>query len=232
MTDTTREWLKQQSDEAYRSFQHKLLPGVENYMGVRLPILKSKAKQLAKQDWKTEFAQADLTFEEVMLRGMTIGALNLPVEQTVSLVKAFVPCIDNWAVCDSFCASLRQVRKHKAEFLPTIKEVAASKREFEARFAAVMLLCYYKEPQDMPQSLALYAQITQADYYAQMGLAWGYSVFAATDFEMTLQAMEQAALSVETWNKALQKMRESRRISPQQKEIAAQKKRSKKEEQP
>lgn len=228
MTENIKEWLREQADENYRSFQHKLLPNVENYLGVRLPILKQKAKQLAKENWQLEFAQPDETFEEIMLRGMTIGALKLPIEQTLCLVKEFVPHIDNWAVCDSFCSSLRQVAGYKHEFLCLIQEFVDSPREFEARFAAVMLLCYYKEQQDLPQSLALYAKIQQPDYYAWMGVAWGYSVFAATDFDLTLQAMEQAQLPVQTWNMALQKMRESRRISPEQKQIAAQRKRSKK----
>ena len=34
MTGETRAWLAAQADPAYRAFQHKLMPGVENYLGV------------------------------------------------------------------------------------------------------------------------------------------------------------------------------------------------------
>lgn len=227
MTPELRRWLVQQVDEDYRSFQHKLLPGVENYLGVRLPVLKKKAAQLAKGNWQQELDCDDQTFEEQMLRAMTIGRLQLPPQQLMVMVEEFVPCIDNWAVCDSFCAALRGKMQYKSEFLHTIKRFVLSKRPFEVRFAAVMLLMYYNQPQDLPTSFALYARMQTTDYYAWMSIAWGYSVFAATDFAATLQAMEQAELPGNVWNKALQKMRESRRISPQQKAIAAGEKRQK-----
>lgn len=221
VTAEMRRWLESQTEENYRSFQHKLMPGVENYLGVRLPKLRRFAAQLAKGNWQAEFSQPDETFEETMLRGLTIGQLDLPKEELLDLVRQFVPCIDNWAVCDSFCASLHQTKLYKSEFFELIKQYSGSEKTFEARFAAVMLLDYYKSEADLAQSFAVYEQICQPGYYAWMARAWGYSVFAATDFEATLQAMEKAQLAPEVWNKALQKMRESRRITPEQKQRAA-----------
>ena len=100
VTAEMRRWLESQKEENYRSFQHKLMPGVENYLGVRLPKLRRRAAQLAKENWQAEFSQPDETFEETMLRGLTIGQLDLPNEKLLDLVRQFVPCIDNWAVCD------------------------------------------------------------------------------------------------------------------------------------
>ncbi len=232
MTGETRAWLQSQADPAYQAFQQKLMPGVENYLGVRLPLLRKKAAQLAKEDWQAQLAAPDESFEEVMLRGMLIGALRLPLEETLALVRDFVPRIDNWAVCDSFCASLRSAKKYKEEYFTLIQQCAKSDRPFEARFAAVMLLDYYKGPEDLDRSLDVYRQIRLPDLYTWMGVAWGYSVFAATDFDRTFAAMEQADLPRHTWNKALQKMRESRRITPEQKQRAARLRRPQKEERP
>ena len=50
-------------------------------------------------------------------------------------------------------------------------------------------------------------------------------MFAATDFDHTLAAMEQAALDDFTWNKALQKCGESRRLTQRQKQEAQRRKR-------
>ena len=45
--EQVRQFLKENQDPEYREFHSKLLPGTENIMGVRLPILRKFAKQLA-----------------------------------------------------------------------------------------------------------------------------------------------------------------------------------------
>lgn len=225
MTGETRAWLAAQSDPAYRDFQHKLMPGVENYLGVRLPLLRKVAAQLAKEGWAAELAAPDETFEEILLRGMLIGKVKTDPTRRLELVRQFVPRIDNWAVCDSFCAGLRDARVYKEEYFNLIQQHAGSDREFEARFAAVLLLTHFNRPEELDRCFAVYRGIRQPDYYAWMGVAWGYSVFAVTDFDRTIAAMEEAQLPDTVWNKALQKMRESYRITPEQKNWAARHKR-------
>ena len=225
MTGETRARLAAQADPAYRAFQHKLMPGVENYLGVRLPLLRKAAARLAKEDWRAELAAPDETFEEALLRGMLIGKAKMDLAERLELVRQFVPCIDNWAVCDSFCAGLREARVYKEEYFDLIQQYSGSAREFEARFAAVLLLTHFNRPEELERCFAEYQRIRQPDYYAWMGVAWGYSVFAVTDFDRTIAAMEKAELPDEVWNKALQKMRESYRITPEQKDRTAQLKR-------
>ena len=225
MTGATRAWLVQQADPVYRAFQHKLMPGVENDLGVRLPELRKAAARLAREDWRAELALPDETFEEVLLRGMVIGKAKMDLAERLALVRAFVAGIDNWAACDSFCAGLKQAGQYKEEYFSLIQEYSASGREFEARFAAVMLLTHFNRAEELDRCFAEYRRIRQPDYYAWMGVAWGYSMFAVTDFSWTIAAMEAAGLPDEVWNRALQKMRESRRITPEQKEWAARHKR-------
>lgn len=221
MTGETRRWLAAQADPAYRDFQHKLMPGVENYLGVRLPVLRKAAARLAKEDWPTELEQPDESFEEILLRGMLIGKAKMDPADRLELVRQFVPCIDNWAVCDSFCSGLREAKIYKEQYFDLIQNYSESAREFEARFAAVMLLNHFNRAEELDRCFAQYRRIRQPDYYAQMAVAWGYSMFAVTDFDRTIAAMEAADLPDAVWNKALQKMRESYRITPEQKQRAA-----------
>lgn len=225
MTHKLRCQLRALADPAYKSFQQPLLPGVQNYLGVRLPQLHRLARQLAKGDWQAQLALPDQTFEEVMLRGMVIGLLPLAPPKLLPLVRDFLPRIDNWSICDTFCASLKQAKLYKQEFWELALSCAAARQEFTARFGAVMLLWYWAGPQDVAASLRAYAAIQCPAFYARMAVAWGYSVFAATDFGGTLAAMRAARLDDATWNRALQKMRESRRIGPEQKELCRQWKR-------
>lgn len=221
MTGETRRWLAAQADPAYRDFQHRLMPGVENYLGVRLPVLRKTAARLAKADWRAELAQPDESFEEILLRGMLIGKARMDPANRLELVRQFVPCIDNWAVCDSFCSGLREARIYKEEYFSLIQRYSESVREFDARFAAVMLLNHFNRAEELDRCFGEYRRIRQPDYYAQMAVAWGYSMFAVTDFDRTIAAMEAAGLPDAVWNKALQKMRESYRITPEQKQRAA-----------
>ena len=227
MTSALRRQLAALAEPEYRNFQQALLPGVENYLGVRLPRLHRIAAALAKDGWQTEFAAPDETFEETLLRGMVIGRLRPELPELLSLVRGFLPCIDNWCTCDTFCAGLKAVPRYKDAFFALAAECAASGEEFTARFGAVLLLRWWAAPADLPAALDVYKTIRCPALYARMGRAWGYAEFAAVDFESTLAAMRAAGLDDDTWNLALQKMRESRRIPPEQKELCKQWKRNK-----
>ena len=225
MTDTLRAQLNALADPAYKAFQQPLVPGVEDMLGVRLPALQKLAARLAKGDWQREFAAPDAAFEERMLRGLVIGRLPGTPEEILPLVREFLPVIDNWAVCDSFCAGLKLAKIYREELFAFAAECAASGQEYTARVGAVLLLWYYADAEYLPRSLAAYRALRCPAFYARMAAAWGYSVFAAADFAATVEAMQAADLADEVWNKALQKMRESRRITSAQKQWCRENKR-------
>ncbi len=51
------------------------------------------------------------SFEEIMLKGMVIGCAKCSIEERLSFIQSFIPKINNWSVCDSFCASLKFTRE-------------------------------------------------------------------------------------------------------------------------
>ena len=63
-----RQELVNLSEENYREFSSKLLPGVKNILGVRLPNLRRMAKEIAKDDWRSYLnSPRDYYFEEIIL---------------------------------------------------------------------------------------------------------------------------------------------------------------------
>ena len=99
------EELKELADKKYREFQMKLCPGVDNILGIRVPILRKYAKDLVKKYSLEEvlYSLDDKYYESIMLQGMVIGLdKNRNIEETLEYVKNFIPKIDNWAVCDTF----------------------------------------------------------------------------------------------------------------------------------
>ncbi len=73
MREEIREELKKLGEPEYQKFSGSLIPasGRGELLGVRLPVLRKYAGELAKGDWRAELSQKeDLYFEETMLRGM------------------------------------------------------------------------------------------------------------------------------------------------------------------
>ncbi len=145
MNEKIREELLKLSEEKYREFSSRLIPGVENILGVRLLCLRKIAKRIAKKDWREYLKNAnDTYFEEVMLQGMVIGYVkDSNIEEILVYIKNFIPKINNWSVCDSFCNGLKITNKNKEIVWEFLKKYLSSEKEYEVRFAVVMLLNYY-----------------------------------------------------------------------------------------
>ena len=59
----------------------------------------------------------------------------------------------------------------------------------------------------------LLAEVKHEDYYVKMGVAWALSIFYIKQQKLTLQLLQQNNLDDFTHNKAIQKIRESFRVS-------------------
>ena len=76
-----RRRLEELAEPGYRDFNCKLLPGVEDMLGVRTPALRRLAREIAKGDWRgyvdqvrTAWQQGETCHEERLLWGMVVGA--------------------------------------------------------------------------------------------------------------------------------------------------------------
>ena len=216
---TLLEHIHEMSDEKYKKFQSGLIPNKENIIGVRLPLLKSVAKEISKGNWQ-EFLEvaSDEFYEEVMIQALVIGFAHMEIEQRLKEIALFVPKIDNWAICDSFCANLKTTNTHKAELFEFIKTYLSSDKEYELRFVAVMLLDFYIEEAYIGQVLTLYDNMKHEGYYLKMAVAWGLSICIVKfpkDTIYYLQSNNQ--LDKFTFNKAIQKAIESYRVADETK---------------
>lgn len=208
-----REQLNELADEKYRIFSSSITPGENHILGVRLPALRKIAKTLAKGDFRAYLREAsDETFEEIMLQGMVIGYCKAGLEEKFRLIADFVPLINNWAVCDSFCNGLKIVKNHKEEFWEFLQPYLNSEKEYEIRFGVVMILNYYISPQYAPSSFAQFNKIKHEGYYVKMAVAWAISIYYISFPEITKAYLLNNQLDDFTYNKALQKITESLRV--------------------
>lgn len=220
MKQKIKEELKQLADEKYREFHKGLCPGTENILGIRVPVLRDYAKKLAKEyEIKELLKNIDNEYyEEIMLQGMLIGLeKDNDMQDILKDIEEFVPKIDNWAVCDVFCAGLKITKKHKKEMWDFLQKYVTSDKEFEIRFGVVMILDYYITEEYLEKNFAIFDNIKSDQYYVQMAVAWAISICLIKFYNKTLQYLKQARIDKFTYNKALQKAVESYRISQEQK---------------
>lgn len=209
---TLRDQLLELCEPKYMKFTSALMPGVENVLGIRLPLLRKIAREIAAGDWRAYLAQAgDFYFEERMLQGMVISYARCDPAEKLEHVARFIPKIDNWAVCDCFCWRLKAAERQPMwEF---IRPRFRSEAEYEVRFAVVMALGNFVDQVHLEDLLQLLDGIRHEAYYARMGVAWAVSVCYIKFPERTHAWLENCSLDDWTFNKSLQKIVESYRVS-------------------
>ena len=218
MNSTIRHRLIECSDEKYQIFTSKLLPDIDNILGVRLPELNKIAKEIAKEDWRNYLTSPNNKyFEEVMLQGMVIGYAKAELSEILTYVETFVPKINNWSVCDSFCGGLKITNKNKKEVFDFLKPYFSSENEYEVRFAVVMIIKYYIEDSYIKEVLDILNNINHQGYYVKMAVAWCLSMCYVKLPIDTMEFLNNNKLDKFTYNKALQKIVESRQVDKETK---------------
>lgn len=213
--------LQNLADTKYKEFHKGLCPGTENIIGVRVPVLREYAKKLSKKYEIDDLLENidDEYYEEIMLQGMLIG---LKKDKEISYILAdiekFVPKIDNWAICDTFCAGLKITKKNLNKMWEFLQKYVKSSKEFEIRFGVVMILDYYITESYLDRNFKIFDSIKSDKYYVQMAVAWAVSICLIKFYDKTIEYLNKCKLDKFTYNKALQKAIESYRITNEQKE--------------
>ena len=206
-------------DEKYADFQAKLTPGIprESFIGVRVPQVRTLAKSYYKDLESADFLQElpHQYYDENMLHGLVLSEMK-DFEACVKAVDAFLPYVDNWAVCDIM--SPKVFRKHKEELLPVIKRWVASDQVYTCRFGIEMLMSHYLDQDYKPEYLEIVAAVRSEEYYVNMMIAWFFATALAKQWDTVISYIEEKRLEPWVHNKTIQKARESYRITPEQKE--------------
>ena len=220
MVSEIRNKLLESAEDSYRKFTAGLLPGTENILGVRLPNLRKIAKEIAKADWRAYVESPDtLYYEETMLQGIAIGYAEAEVAEKLDLARVFIPRIDNWGVCDSFCSGLKFTSRNLELVWDFIQPYAASAEEFEARFAYVMMLNYFVKEEYIDRVLQASFRPASTGYYATVAAAWTLSICYVRFPEKTLVVLENDGIDATLRRMAIRKIIESRQVDDSGKEL-------------
>lgn len=210
--------LLEMSEQDYADFTAKLIPTVprEKVLGVRLPALRKLAKELNSSGEAEAFLAAlpHGFHEENLLHAMLLEP-EKDFDRLIARIDAFLPYIDNWAVCDTLRFKLFSRRFEDA--LPHIRRWAESSKPYTLRFAVLMLMTYGLGDRFRPEYADMVCRIVSDEYYVNMMRAWYFATALAKNPEAALPYLD-GRLDEWTHNMTIRKACESYRIKPEHKE--------------
>lgn len=208
------------ADSDYKAFNQKIIPTRYEVLGVRMPALKKLGKELAADpqvfDYLDQAEQA--TYEQILLYGLVVGLLkNASLDTVFHYLDPLIRKFDNWAHVDTIVSSPRLFKKYPDEVVAHYLPLKTDAGEFTKRTFVILLMDYYLDETHIDTTLKHLTEVEQGQYYVDMAIAWAISVALVKFYDQTLPLLEQPVWSKFVHNKAIQKARESFRISPEKK---------------
>lgn len=209
------------SDARYRDGHLRVINALpcRRVLGLHTPDMKQTAKQLSRKGCEIAlpdgshktctygreviacFEAADsntLCYEETVIWGFLINLEKCTLAERLAMLGCYVPVMDNWAVCDSYCTNAKWMAKVDKEALwMFLQPYFRSVREFEVRFAIVTAMTYfldsewlervfgqldkidlncitskYKSEKGKPKTAQQGTVQGTEPYYVRMGVAW------------------------------------------------------------
>ena len=219
-----------QGNETYAAFNQRIVNTKMPVVGVRVPDLRRLARELAPNmsaaDISKLLTAKNRSFDYVLLCGLLITHARLDDQAAIDLTKQYLPCVDSWAHIDIF---IEKKRRFAGEvWWDFALECLQNEDEFAVRYGVISLMTNFLDKAHIDQVFAVLRNVKHDGYYVKMALAWLYATVAVHFFELTLAELENEHIDTWTRNKAYQKMRESRRFTPEQQAVILKKKKASK----
>lgn len=225
--DEIKKELEQNAKSSQNPYYTKVVPNSMPCIGVKVPVLRTLAKRIAKGDYQTflrDFPEEYL--EHQALKAFVLGYAKDDIDTILEYATAFVPSIQDWMVNDAFCQTFSISRKYPErvwewlmQYLPVSDE---SQRfdpsgEYPQRVVAVTLMSHYLNDDYYERVLEILPKLTHPAYYTKMGVAWAVATAYAKYPAATKVLLDEHMLDPWTHNKSIQKMIESFRVSEEDK---------------
>lgn len=227
-----RTQLRARIDPAYKDFGDSLQPGITNRLGVRMPDLRKMASDILRSD-PVAFLTALLkendsptSQEEVFLLSIVLGRASLSLAERLDYLTALLPYLDGWATVDLTGGELKVFREEDPRLTAYLGNLLTDERPMVLRLGLVILLSHYAGGDRLGTALRFLGEsraygLARSHYLMSMGLAWCLATLFVSDpprVERKIRAdFEEGRLDLTTLRRTLQKIRDSRRVTPSQK---------------
>lgn len=213
-----RRMIREAAEPDNAKFVSKLVPGKEKILGVRAPEMKRIAKTIVKDDWRSFLEDVPQNFEEEVIRGLVIATAPMDVDERLSLTEDFLDYIDNWSTCDSFCSAWKFRKQDSEKVYDYFASLMGSQSEFRMRVSAVFRMDHFLDEGHVSDLLQDILDHYHEGYYYRMGAAWAVSFCFIKFPDITREYLASDRMDDWICNKSIQKIRESFRVSDEDKE--------------
>ena len=207
-------------DLKYKAFNDPIANSEYKTLGVRIPVIKKLVRSIAIADrdkfMEDFFADPDKTFESVLIAGMLAAKKGEYYSQTRDHLAHVVPLFGSWAHVDCVTPCLKWA---DADALyDNFRYLLDCEGQYEKRFyIMIMFSCCLNDEYIDRVSETLCYNISYGQYYVDMAAAWLLAECLVKYYDKTLPLFTSVHFPKFVHNKALQKARESFRISPETK---------------
>ena len=179
-------------DINYREFCCSLIPTIKKntVIGVRTPILRSLAKQIAFSYEAYIFMNSlpHQYYEENNLHAFLIAA-EKDYTKAIVLTESFLPYINNWSTCDSF--NPISFKNNTDKLYYKIKQWIKSDKTYTVRFGIEMLMKHYLEDNFKDEIPEIILGIKSEEYYVKMMIAWYFATALAKRYDDIIVYIEK-----------------------------------------
>ena len=187
-------------DLEYKNFNSKLVLK-NNLIGIRVPILKKIAKELAKGNYKEFISIMNHNYhEEVLIHGLILGYIKDPMNYFDDYIKY----MNDWQSCDITISNMKYFKYNQ--------DINYIKKYLYHRVGYVILLTYYIKDEYIDELYNIVDNYKSDSYYVKMAVAWLLSYLIIYDKNRAVKYLKKSKLDDFTYNKGIQKAIESKKI--------------------
>lgn len=211
-------YLESLKDEKNKKFHSKLCTTKYEMLGIKVPIMRKIAKEISKTNIEEFLSLCNSTYyEEVFIEGLIITSIK---DETLfqKYFKTYINKIDNWAICDSFCNSLDIVNNNPNKYFNYFKKLSLNKKEFISRVGLITILNYFVKEEYLKAIFEILNNINSDKYYINMAESWLICELYIYYPQETTNFLKTNNLNKFTQNKSISKIRESYRVSKENKD--------------
>lgn len=187
-------------DLEYKNFNSKLVLK-NDLIGIRVPILKKIAKELAKGNYKEFISIMNHNYhEEVLIHGLILGYIKDPMNYFDDYIKY----MNDWQSCDITISNMKYFKYNQ--------DINYIKKYLYHRVGYVILLTYYIKDEYIDELYNIVDNYNSDNYYVKMAVAWLLSYLIIYDKNRAVKYLKKSKLDDFTYNKGIQKAIESKKI--------------------
>lgn len=213
-------YLLSLQDIKYKEFHIGLVQNSKyEIIGIRLPVLRQIAKEITNCEEFLNITE-DKYYEEIMISGLVIS--HIKDEKIFNkYFKKHIKKIDNWALCDTFCQSIKIIEKYPDKYFKEAIKLSLTKKEFTSRVGLIMLF-HFIDKKYLDTIFNTINNITIDDYYNNMAIAWLVCEIYTKYKEEATNFLKNNNLNKFTQNKTISKINDSYRVTKEEKDLLKQ----------